>query len=89
MPLPMLPLRLLPMPGEIVGLHIFEQRYQVLFNDLEAMHVDEFGIPFLHDSKNLACGCQNAFDQCAKAPLWRQARRSCDGHGVVPLEKHG
>ncbi|MEC7477308.1 MAG: LON peptidase substrate-binding domain-containing protein [Bacteroidota bacterium] len=51
MPLPMLPLRLLPMPGEIVGLHIFEQRYQVLFNDLEAMHVDEFGIPFFHDSK--------------------------------------
>ena len=47
----MLPLRLLPMPGEIVGLHIFEQRYQVLFNDLEAMHVDEFGIPFFHDSK--------------------------------------
>lgn len=39
------------MPGEIVGLHIFEQRYQVLFNDLEAMHVDEFGIPFFHDSK--------------------------------------
>ena len=51
MPLPLLPLRLLPMPGEIVGLHIFEQRYQVLFNDLEAMHVDEFGIPFFHDSK--------------------------------------
>lgn len=51
MPLPMFPLRLLPMPGEIVGLHIFEQRYQVLFNDLEAMHVDEFGIPFFHDSK--------------------------------------
>ena len=47
----MLPLRLLPMPGEIVGLHIFEQRYQVLFNDLEAMHLDEFGIPFFHDSK--------------------------------------
>ena len=51
MPLLLLPLRLLPMPGEIVGLHIFEQRYQVLFNDLEAMHVDEFGIPFFHDSK--------------------------------------
>ena len=51
MPLPLFPLRLMPMPGETVGLHIFEQRYQVLFNDLEAMHVDEFGIPFYHDSK--------------------------------------
>lgn len=51
MPLPLLPLQVMPMPGETVGLHIFEQRYQVLFNDLEAMHVDEFGIPFCHDSK--------------------------------------
>ena len=51
MPMPLFPLRLLPMPGETIGLHIFEQRYQVLFNDLEAMHVDEFGIPFAHDQK--------------------------------------
>lgn len=39
------------MPGETIGLHIFEQRYQVLFNDLESMHVEEFGIPFFHDQK--------------------------------------
>ena len=51
MPLPLFPLRLLPMPGETIGLHIFEERYQVLFNDLEAMHVDEFGITFVHDQK--------------------------------------
>jgi len=51
MPLPLFPLRLLPMPGETIGLHIFEQRYQVLFNDLESMHVEEFGIPFFHDQK--------------------------------------
>lgn len=51
MPMPLFPLRLLPMPGETIGLHVFEQRYQVLFNDLEAMHLDEFGIPFFHDSK--------------------------------------
>jgi len=49
--MPLFPLRLLPMPGETIGLHVFEQRYQVLFNDLEAMHLDEFGIPFFHDSK--------------------------------------
>lgn len=51
MPMPLFPLRLLPMPGETIGLHVFEQRFQVLFNDLEAMHLDEFGIPFFHDSK--------------------------------------
>ena len=51
MPLALLPLRLLPMPGEIIGLHIFEQRYQALFNELEAMQMHEFGIPFFHDSK--------------------------------------
>ena len=39
------------MPGETIGLHVFEQRYQVLFNDLESMHVEEFGIPFIHDQK--------------------------------------
>jgi uncharacterized protein len=51
MPLPLFPLRLLPLPGETVGLHVFEPRYQTLFNELESMKVDEFGIPFCHDSK--------------------------------------
>ena len=86
----MLPLRLLPMPGEIVGLHIFEQRYQVLFNDLEAMHVDEFGIPFFHDSEFGVWVPKYAWSMCkSNRATRRQARRGCDGHGVVPLEKHG
>ncbi|MGB1385195.1 MAG: LON peptidase substrate-binding domain-containing protein [Flavobacteriales bacterium] len=51
MPLPLFPLRLLPLPGETVGLHVFEPRFQELFNALEAMQVEEFGIPFCHDSK--------------------------------------
>ena len=46
-----LPFALAPHAGRTIGLHIFEQRYQVLFNDFEAMHVDEFGIPFAHDQK--------------------------------------
>ena len=61
MPLPLFPLRLLPMPGETIGLHVFEQRYQVLFNDLEAMHLDEFGIPFFHDSKIWRVGATMRF----------------------------
>ena len=51
MPLPLFPLRLLPLPGETVGPHVFEPRYQALFNELESMKVDEFGIPFCHDQK--------------------------------------
>lgn len=51
MPLPLFPLRLLPLPGETVGLHVFEPRYQTLFNALESMEVDEFGIPFSNGDK--------------------------------------
>ena len=51
MPLPLFPLQLLPLPGETVGLHVFEPRYQALFNELEAMKVTEFGIPFCHENK--------------------------------------
>lgn len=51
MPLPLFPLRLLPMPGETVGLHVFEPRYQALFNELESMNVEEFGIPFCDNQK--------------------------------------
>lgn len=51
MPLPLFPLRLLPLPGETVGLHVFEPQYQALFNELESMQVTEFGIPFCHDNK--------------------------------------
>ena len=76
------------MPGETVGLHIFEQRYQVLFNDLEAMHVDEFGIPFFHDS-NLACGCQNAAWSRCKSATREATRRGCHRDRPVSIEEHG
>ena len=40
--LPLFPLRMLPLPGEFVELHIFEPRYQRLFNELENMELVEF-----------------------------------------------
>ena len=43
----MFPLNLFPLPGETIALHIFEERYQVLFEQLETMEIDEFGIPFV------------------------------------------
>lgn len=43
---PIFPLELLPLPGERLSLHIFEPRYQFLFNQLEANELEEFGIAF-------------------------------------------
>ena len=36
----------MPLPGERIALHIFEPRYQQLFNELEANDHEEFGILF-------------------------------------------
>lgn len=43
--IPMFPLSLLPLPGELVPLHIFEPRYKQLLEDAESADV-QFGIYF-------------------------------------------
>jgi hypothetical protein len=45
--IPMFPLTILPLPGELVPLHIFEPRYQELLADAEADDI-KFGIYFNH-----------------------------------------
>jgi hypothetical protein len=45
------PLPVMPLPGERLHLHVFEPRYQELFNQLEGMELEEFGIPCMHDGK--------------------------------------
>lgn len=45
--IPMFPLTILPLPGELVPLHIFEPRYQELLEDAEADDI-KFGIHFNH-----------------------------------------
>lgn len=45
--IPMFPLSILPLPGELVPLHIFEPRYQELLRDAEELDV-RFGIYFRH-----------------------------------------
>ncbi len=49
--LPLFPLPLMPLPGEQVGLFIFEPRYQTLFDALESLEVAEFGLPFAHSGR--------------------------------------
>lgn len=45
--IPMFPINILPLPGELVPLHIFEPRYQELLADAEADDI-KFGIYFNH-----------------------------------------
>lgn len=46
--IPMFPLTLLPLPGELVPLHIFEPRYKQLLGDAETLDII-FGIYCNHD----------------------------------------
>lgn len=46
--IPMFPLAILPLPGELVPLHIFEPRYKQLLSDAEAEDI-RFGIYFSHE----------------------------------------
>lgn len=47
--IPMFPLTLLPLPGELVPLHIYEPRYKQLLEDAETRDLS-FGIYFSHES---------------------------------------
>src|SRR5688500_13746656 len=48
MQIPMFPLTLLPLPGELVPLHIFEPRYKQLLTDTETLDIP-FGIYCNHE----------------------------------------
>lgn len=53
--IPMFPLNLLPLPGELVPLHIFEPRYKQLLNDAES-HDISFGIFLSHECNRVKLG---------------------------------
>lgn len=53
--IPMFPLALLPLPGELVPLHIFEPRYRQLLQDVE-INDAHFGIYFSHESNDQKIG---------------------------------
>jgi hypothetical protein len=53
--IPMFPLSILPLPGELVPLHIFEPRYQQLLQDAE-IHDIQFGVYFSHDVNDQKIG---------------------------------
>ncbi len=53
--IPMFPLALLPLPGELVPLHIFEPRYRQLLQDAEINDI-QFGIYFSHETNEQKIG---------------------------------
>jgi uncharacterized protein len=53
--IPMFPLAILPLPGELVPLHIFEPRYQELLQDAES-HDIKFGIYLSHEINTAKIG---------------------------------
>lgn len=53
--IPMFPLAILPLPGELVPLHIFEPRYRQLLQDAETNDIT-FGIYFSHEINQARLG---------------------------------
>lgn len=53
--IPLFPLSILPLPGELVPLHIFEPRYRQLLQDAEVNDI-RFGIYFTHEINTLKVG---------------------------------
>jgi Lon protease-like protein len=53
--IPMFPLTLLPLPGELVPLHIFEPRYRQLLQDAETLDIS-FGIYCNHELNKARLG---------------------------------
>src|SRR4051794_32137103 len=59
---PLFPLGLVALPGELIPLHIFEERYKTMMSQcLE--HESEFGIVWLSDDGLRDIGCACAIDR--------------------------
>jgi Lon protease-like protein len=59
---PLFPLGIVALPGELIPLHVFEERYKTMINDcLEREH--EFGIVWLSDDGLREVGCACAIDR--------------------------
>ena len=63
---PLFPLSIFPVPGQQTGLHIFESRYRLLFDQLESMELVEFGIPFSLNGKLSGYGSVSRLIACGE-----------------------
>ncbi len=60
--IPLFPLNIVVYPGEKVNLHIFEERYKQLINDIEVSK-KLFGIPCILENKICATGCTMSLEK--------------------------
>lgn len=58
MELAIFPLQIIVFPGEQLNLHVFEQRYRDLFNDLKNNKDMQFGIPPVINNEIYGLGCR-------------------------------
>ncbi|MBS1729153.1 MAG: LON peptidase substrate-binding domain-containing protein [Bacteroidetes bacterium] len=63
--IPIFPLNLVVFPGERINLHIFEERYKQLINDIDQSK-KKFGIPCILDNKIAQTGCLISLEQIVK-----------------------
>lgn len=61
-PLPLFPLGLVALPGELIPLHVFEERYRAMFARLRAGDGDGFGIVWATDDGLREIGCRCTID---------------------------
>ena len=63
--IPLFPLRILPLPGELVPLHIFEPRYKALLYEVETQDI-RFGIYFDHPLNDMKLGSMMRLESVIK-----------------------
>jgi len=63
--IPLFPLRILPLPGELVPLHIFEPRYKALLQEVETRDI-RFGIYFDHPLNDMKLGSMMRLESVIK-----------------------
>lgn len=86
MTIPMFPLTLLPLPGEMVPLHIFEPRYKQLLQDAESDDIS-FGIFFNHTINTEKIGSLMKLESVIKRYPTGEADIITKCHDVFTMDK--
>jgi Lon protease-like protein len=84
--IPMFPLTIFPLPGELVSLHIFEPRYQQLLKDAEEQGVT-FGIYFNHTANIRKFGALVKLESVIKRYVGGESDVIVKGIGLFTMDK--
>lgn len=84
--IPMFPLSILPLPGEMVPLHIFEPRYRELLQDAESNDIS-FGIFFNHTLNMEKIGSLMKLESIIKRHPTGETDIIVKCHGIFTMDK--